>query len=79
VTLKLLWLVLAVGMVPPVMRSATMMAVNPILIGNSKMLEKKLLALAGVSEARIAVEECVVYLRVEKEHFDPEEAKPLLQ
>jgi len=56
-----------------------MMAVNPTLIGDSKMLEKKLLALNGVSEARIAVEECVAYLRVEKEHFNPEEAKPLLQ
>jgi len=75
----LLWLALAFGMAPPRMRSAMIMAVDPSLIGGAKGLETQLLKLAGVAEARIAVEENVAYLRVEKEHFDAEAAKALLQ
>jgi len=75
----LLWLALAFGMAPPRMRSAMIMAVDPNLMGEAKGLETQLLKLAGVAEARIAVEENVAYLRVEKEHFDTEAAKALLQ
>ena len=75
----LLWLGLAIGMAPPRMRSAMIMAVDPDRIGDAKGLETQLLKLSGVAEARIAVEENVAYLRVEKEHFDPEAAKALLQ
>ncbi len=74
-----IWLVLAIGMQAPRMRSAIMLHVDSIRVDDAKALEAQLLAMAGVSEARIAVEENVAYLRVEKEHFDPDAAKALLQ
>jgi len=74
-----IWLVLAFGMEPPRMRSAIMLHVDSARINDAKSLEMQLLQLAGVSEARIAVEENVAYLRVEKEHFDADAAKALLQ
>jgi len=75
----LIWLVLAIGMVPPRMRSVMIMAVDPDRAADAKSLEAQLLQLAGISEARIAVDENVAYLRVEKEHFDADAAKALLQ
>jgi len=75
----ILWLGLAYGMTPPRMLSATMMAVDPSRIGDAKALEASLLQLAGVAEVRVIAEEKVAYLRLEKEHFDPEAAKALLQ
>jgi len=75
----LIWLVLAIGMVPPRMRSVMIMAVDPDRAADAKSLETQLLQLAGISEARIAVDENVAYLRVEKEHFDADAAKALLQ
>jgi len=74
----LLWLGLAVGMVPPQMRSLMMLAVNPAHIDDGDALEKQLLALAGVSEVRIVRDEAVAYLRVEKNEFNADEAKALL-
>ena len=75
----LLWLALAFGMARPRMRSAMMLHVDEANTTNAQTLETQLLALAGVSEARIAIEEGVAYLRVEKEHFDTDAAKALLQ
>ncbi len=75
----LLWLALAFGMARPRMRSAMMLHVDEANTTNAQTLETQLLALAGVSEARIAIEEGVAYLRVEKEHFDADAAKALLQ
>jgi len=73
-----LWLVWAIGMVPPVMRSATMLAVDASLIGEAKSLELKLLQMEGISEARIAVDECVAYLRVDKKTWNQDAAMELL-
>jgi len=75
----LAWLALAFGMAPPRMRSAMMMAVDPSRLDDPKALEAQLLQMAGISEARIAADEHVAYLRVEKEHFDAEAARALLQ
>ncbi len=75
----LLWFALAFGMQPPRMRSAVMLHVDEAKTADAKTLETQLLALAGVSEARVAIEENVAYLRVEKEHFDADAAKALLQ
>jgi len=74
-----IWLVLAFGMQAPRMRSAIMLHVDSNHVDDANALETQLLALAGVSEARIALEENVAYLRVEKEHFDTDAAKALLQ
>ncbi|MDX8412519.1 MAG: MFS transporter [Mariprofundales bacterium] len=73
-----LWLGLAVRMVPPQMRSLMMLAVNPARIGDDDALERQLLAVAGVSEVRIVRDEAVAYLRVEKNTFNVDEAKALL-
>jgi len=73
-----LWLVWAIGMVPPVMRSATMLAVHASLIGEATSLEEKLLQMEGISEVRIAVDECVAYLRVDKKTYDQDAAMKLL-
>jgi len=75
----LLWLGLAFGMAPPRMRSAMMLHVDAARIDDVKSLEAQLLAMSGVWEVRIAEEENVAYLRVEKEQFDAEAAKALLQ
>ncbi len=75
----LLWLALAFGMRTPSMRSAMMLHIDSTRVDDARELETQLLAMAGVAEVRIAVEENVVYLRVEKEHFDTDAAKALLQ
>jgi len=75
----LLWLGLAFGMQPPRMRSAMMLHVDGSKMADAKALETQLLALPGISEARIGLEEHVAYLRIDKEHFDIEAAKALLQ
>jgi len=74
----LLWLGLAMGMAPPQMRSLVMCAVNPARANESQKLEQQLLQLPGVSEARIASDEAVAYLRVEKSEFDEGAAKAVL-
>lgn len=75
----LFWLGLAFGMASPRIRSAMIMAVDPARSGDAASLEAQLLQLNGVAEARIAVDENVAYLRVEKEHFDADQAKAVLQ
>jgi len=75
----LLWLGLAIGMEAPRMRTAMMLHVDKNHTDDAKSLEAQLLALPGISEARVALEESVAYLRVEKEHFDADAAKALLQ
>jgi len=75
----LIWLGLAFGMQQPRMRTAMMMHVDAERIADAKQLEASLLALPGVAEARIAADEMVAYLRIEKEQFDADAAKALLQ
>ncbi len=75
----LLWLALAAGMKPPTMRSLVMLGfeeAQPPRDGAA--LERKLLALPGIFEARVVLEERVVYLRVEKDQWEIEAAKRLL-
>ncbi|MDQ6964898.1 MAG: MFS transporter, partial [Mariprofundales bacterium] len=74
----LLWLVLAVGMVPPQMRTLVIYAVNPDRVDDVDELEQCLLQMAGVSEVRIAREEAVAYLRIERSQFDEDGVKALL-
>ncbi|MDX8409841.1 MAG: MFS transporter [Mariprofundales bacterium] len=75
----LLWLGLAVGMTPPQMRSAMMLAVNPQRAQQGTQLEQQLLQVKGIHEARVVAEEAVAYLRVEKDVFDAKAAKALVE
>ncbi len=75
----LLWLGLAFGMAPPRMLSAMLMHVERDKLRDVAAMEAALLALDGVAEVRIAADEGVVYLRVEKSQFDQDAAKAVLE
>lgn len=66
--IALLWLLVALGMRMPVMRSSMMLHVASDADGPA--LETALLQVAGIHEARVVPEENVAFLRVDKELFD---------
>jgi predicted MFS family arabinose efflux permease len=74
----LAWLILAFGQRMPAMRSTQMAHVDGTLVEDASALEKQLLALAGVAEARVVAEENAVFLRVDKKVFDEEAMKAIL-
>ncbi|RMH61393.1 MAG: MFS transporter, partial [Zetaproteobacteria bacterium] len=74
----LLWLALALGMRMPAMRSAHMMHVDGARVVSVEALEQQLLALDGVYEARVVPEEDAVFLRIDKQQFDEQQARALL-
>ncbi|MDX8402303.1 MAG: MFS transporter [Mariprofundaceae bacterium] len=67
-----LWFVLALGQRMPAMLSTHMAHVDGRLVEDAADLERRLLDLPGVREARVAPEEDAVFLRVEKKAFDPD-------
>jgi len=72
-----LWLFIAFGMQMPVMRSSMMAHINSTT--NAEELQRKLLALTGVSEAKVVPEENTVFLRVDKKVFEDEALETLLK
>ncbi len=66
-----LWFALALGQRMPAMLSSHMAHVDGALVADAAALERRLLELPGVREARVAPEENAVFLRVEKKAFDP--------
>ncbi len=66
------WFVLALGQRMPAMLSSHMAHVDGALVEDAAALERRLLELPGVAEARVAPEENAVFLRVNKKEFDPE-------
>jgi len=75
--LTVLWLLVALGMTMPVVRSSMMAHVDHV--ADADALQEKLLALAGVSEAKVVPEEQTVFLRVDKKLFESEALDHLLQ
>jgi MFS family permease len=75
--IAVLWLLIALGMKMPVMRSAIMAHVDSNV--NAQELEIKILALAGIFEARVVPEENAAFLRVDKKVYDPEALETLLK
>ncbi|MBL4774636.1 MAG: MFS transporter [Mariprofundus sp.] len=72
-----LWLLVALGMQMPIMRSAMMVHIDNTT--DASELQPQLLALAGVSEAKVVPEENTVFLRVDKKVFDSEGLENLLK
>jgi MFS family permease len=72
-----LWLLIASGMQLPAMRSAIMAHVDSD--ADAEELEARILALAGIFEARVVPEENTAFLRVDKKVFDPEALDTLLK
>jgi len=75
--IALLWLLIALGMQMPAMRSSMMAHINSNV--NAEALQLKLLALAGVSEAKVVPEENTVFLRVDKKVFEDDALEALLK
>ncbi len=71
------WLLVALGMQMPVMRSSMMAHIESST--NADELQAKLLELAGVSEAKVVPEENAVFLRVDKKVFEPEAFESLMK
>lgn len=75
--IAILWLFIALGMQMPAMRSAIMAHVDSDV--DAQDLEVRILALAGIVEARVVPEENAVFLRVDKKIYDPVALDALLK
>jgi len=75
--IALLWLLIALGMQMPAMRSAIMAHVDSDV--DAQDLEVKIMALAGIFEARVVPEENAVFLRVDKKIYNPDALDALLK
>jgi len=75
--IAVLWLLVALGMQMPVMRSAIMAHVDSNT--DAGKLQPQLLTLTGVSEAKVVPEENTVFLRVDKQVFDAAALESLLK
>ncbi len=75
--LAALWLLIATGMKMPPMRSSMMAHIDAST--DAASLQVKLLALQGVSEAKVVPEESAVFLRVDKKVFEPETFEMVLK
>jgi len=71
------WLLVALGMQMPVMRSSMMAHIESST--DADELQAKLLELAGVSEAKVVPEENAVFLRVDKKLFETEVFERLMK
>lgn len=74
----LLWLALAWHQRMPAMKSSVMAHVDGQRLASGDRLEKRLLDLQGVHEARVVPEENAVFLRVDKQLFDEKRLAALL-
>ncbi len=73
-----LWVVVSVGMKVPAYLSNYMAHVDETRLDNVELLNRKLLDIAGVHECKVVMEECVAYLRVDKQKFDPADIEKVL-
>jgi len=64
------WLLLAIGMVPPAMLSRYIYALKEQAGSDNERLAQQLRELAGVNEAVVVAEEGVAYLRIDRRIFD---------
>jgi MFS family permease len=76
-SIAVLWLLIALGMQMPVMRSSMMAHINSSV--NAEALQLELMALAGVGEAKVVPEEKTVFLRVDKKVFEEDALEALLK
>jgi len=74
-----LWLLIAWGQRPPRMWQTKMLSVHAEHTSDARQLEQALLALSGVHEVFVDLEEGLALLRVDPERFDEQAAKRLLQ
>jgi len=74
----LLWVIVALGMKVPAYLSNYMSHINAGLLDDVASLNKKLMAIAGVHEAKIVSEEGIAYLRIDKKKFNPEDVEKIL-
>jgi len=68
----LIWIVIAVGMHVPAYLSNYMVHLDESLLDDTASLTDKLMAVVGVHEAKVVVEDSTAYLRIDKQKFDPE-------
>jgi predicted MFS family arabinose efflux permease len=74
----LIWIVIAAGMHVPAYLSNYMTHVDAAVHDDFTSLTDQLLAVAGVHEAKVVVEDSTAYLRVDKRKFNPEDVDKLL-
>lgn len=74
----LLWLLLALGMKVPPYLSSFMVHIPLMREPDVSALTEKIIALEGVAEAKIVVEDAVAYLKVDKKMFDQQQLMALI-
>jgi MFS family permease len=72
------WIVIAAGMRVPAYLSNHMVHLDEALLDDSGSLADRLLAVAGVHEAKVVAEDSTAYLRVDKQKFNPEDLEKVL-
>ena len=74
----LMWVVIAFGMRVPAYLSNYLVHIEASLQADADALAEKLLALTGVHEAKVIIEDGTAYLRIDKKIFKPEDVEKLL-
>jgi predicted MFS family arabinose efflux permease len=74
----LFWAVVALGMQVPAYLSNYMAHIDEHLLHDIEALNERLAGVTGVHESKIVAEEGVVYLRIDKQKFDPADVERVL-
>ncbi|SEA62870.1 Predicted arabinose efflux permease, MFS family [Thiothrix caldifontis] len=65
-----LWLLVALQLPQPTFYTSKLLRLDPLLFSDPQRLHAELLAVSGVKEVALAVDECIAYLKVEKAILD---------
>jgi MFS family permease len=66
----LIWFLIALKLPQPTFYTSKVVKLDPLLFSDKGKLYQNLMAVAGVKEAAVVAEECVAYLKVDKESLD---------
>ncbi|EIJ36628.1 MFS transporter [Thiothrix nivea] len=66
------WWLLALQLPQPKFYASQVLKLDPLLFADKARLHQDLLAIPGVKEVAVVAEECVAYLKVDKENLDQE-------
>lgn len=64
------WLLLALQLPQPTFYTSRVLKLDPLLFSDKERLHSELLAVPGVKEVAVVVEECVAYLKIDRENID---------
>lgn len=73
------WVLIALSMRVPSYLATKMFHITAMTQQDAALVCEKLLDCTGVSEAKVIIEDCTAYLKVDRRHFNPEEVEAILK